>query len=185
MRKQQIVEIVKEVVENSLAQSIYSLAKNNNGFFKSDVQANFLRSQLDRVNGAFANGDVYGNSYTDFAEYDDKGITRIFRKAFKTNKEKEIFKRLAGQDLEDFKNKQASLTASRNKETLDTIKSLQDGIEKDRKFIEDLNQNLETFKNNPVLVRTFTGAIADAEKKIAETEQEIQRLQGLIQKRSV
>lgn len=93
MKKQQIVEIVKEVVGNSLAQSIYGLVKSNNGLFKSDAQANFLKSQLDRSSGVFGSGSAYGNSYTDFAEYDDKGIVRITRKAFKTGKESTFWER--------------------------------------------------------------------------------------------
>ena len=68
-----MISLIKEVLGvNDLAKSIYTLAKYNNGYFKSPAQAQFLKGQLDRRMGSVASGEMYGNGYTDWAEYDDK-----------------------------------------------------------------------------------------------------------------
>lgn len=63
----------------SLQVSILSLAKNNNGFFKSEKQASFIISQLDQNEDCFGHVSSGYNSCPLFAEYDAKGITRIYK----------------------------------------------------------------------------------------------------------
>lgn len=62
--------------ENSidLKISVLDLAKNNNGMFKSEKQASFLKSMIDQREGLVGHTE-HGRPY--FAEYDDKGITKI------------------------------------------------------------------------------------------------------------
>lgn len=62
--------------ENSidLRMSVLGLVKNNNGIFKSEKQASFLKSLIDQQDGVVGHTE-HGRPY--FAEYDDKGITKI------------------------------------------------------------------------------------------------------------
>lgn len=95
-----LLNIVNEALSpDDLAKSIYSLAKYNNGYFKSPAQAQFLKGQLDRRDGVVGTGNTYGNSHTDFAEYDDKGIVKIERNLATTNKSKIVFQRKEGTNL--------------------------------------------------------------------------------------
>lgn len=86
MKKLTLRSIIKEVIENNLAVTIYGLVKNNQGYFKSDAQATYIKSKLDATAGIIDSGEVYGNSYNTFTEFDDKGITKIYTQAGKTNK---------------------------------------------------------------------------------------------------
>jgi hypothetical protein len=61
----------------SLAQSVFSLAKSNNGFFKSTKQADFLISKINSLEGFVGTVTSGYNSCAIFAENDDKGITKI------------------------------------------------------------------------------------------------------------
>jgi hypothetical protein len=62
--------------ENSidLKISVLDLAKNNNGMFKSEKQGSFLKSMIDQREGLVGHTE-HGRPY--FAEYDDRGITKI------------------------------------------------------------------------------------------------------------
>jgi len=95
---------------SNLLTSVYSLAKNNNGFFKSEKQAAFLASELSSCggffyelfsfgdnNGAQARRDVY-------VTWDSKGITEIKTIAAISRKTKVLFTRL---DNSIFEAKQA------------------------------------------------------------------------------
>ena len=62
--------------ENSvdLRMSVLGLVKNNNGIFKSEKQAAFLKSIIDQRDGVIGHTE-HGRPY--FAYYDDKGITKV------------------------------------------------------------------------------------------------------------
>lgn len=57
-----------------LKMSVLGLAKNNNGMFKSEKQASFLKSIINRSEGLIGHTE-HGRPY--FAYYDDKGITKV------------------------------------------------------------------------------------------------------------
>ena len=64
----------------SISKSLFSLVKNNNGFFKSDKQAAFLLSQCqEEYSYVGGNGSIYGNSF--FFEFymDQNGITSVVK----------------------------------------------------------------------------------------------------------
>lgn len=58
----------------NLKMSVLGLCKYNNGMFKSEKQASFLKSMMDQKNGLVGHTE-HGRPY--FAEYDDNGITKI------------------------------------------------------------------------------------------------------------
>ena len=60
----------------SISKSLFSLAKNNNGKFKSVAQAKYILS-VAYDNILAVSDNVYGNTYTFFFSFDDEGITLI------------------------------------------------------------------------------------------------------------
>lgn len=76
-----------------LAKNVYSLAKNNNGLFKSEAQGNFLIEQLNLSDGYLGqtNGIKYKNPI--FAEYNKEGITKIYKQMAASTKVEIIFER--------------------------------------------------------------------------------------------
>jgi len=66
-----------------ISQSVFGLAKNNNGFFKSEKQAAFLISQMNRFGGYFGSVSSGHNSCPVFANWDEKGITKIIKSSKK------------------------------------------------------------------------------------------------------
>lgn len=71
--------------------SLNSLVKNNNGFFKSQKQADFLLSVLND-NNVFASV-AYGHTILITYHFDDKGITLKTKTSVKTNKTTEEWSR--------------------------------------------------------------------------------------------
>jgi hypothetical protein len=61
----------------SISKSLFSLAKNNNGKFKSVAQAKYILSIASPNNLLAVSNNVYGNTYTFFFSFDDEGITLI------------------------------------------------------------------------------------------------------------
>ena len=64
----------------NIQQSILALCKNNNGFFKSARQADYLTSQLEEVAGFVGTLSAWGNSVALFAEWDSEGIVKIVKR---------------------------------------------------------------------------------------------------------
>lgn len=76
-----------------ISKSIFSLAKYNNGYFKSEKQSKFLRKILEE--GAVAGGgSAWGNTVTfDVTKFDENGIIEIVKHYNTTNKEEIYFQR--------------------------------------------------------------------------------------------
>ena len=70
----------------NLAASFRSLTKNNNGFFKSKNQADFLISKTDNKLEFTVSESVYGNSYLDIFQVDARGVTKVIRSSKKADK---------------------------------------------------------------------------------------------------
>jgi hypothetical protein len=182
MKDLKLTAIIGEMYqENSLAQSVYSLAKNNNGYFKSDKQAAFLKNQIDKGQGAVGHQEAYGNYVTVFAEYDDRGITKIFTKSPKTGREVVKFQRMsdaehkAQQDSrERFKQQQADYTRNLN---VSIVTSKKEEIRKLESYIESLGLELEKYReSNPSVAQTLTTVIGRYVKDIEVLKQEIEDL---------
>ena len=63
----------------NLSHSILSLAKCNNGFFKSEKQAQFLIAQMSDFGGCIGHANSGYNSCPIFASWDEEGITKIVK----------------------------------------------------------------------------------------------------------
>lgn len=59
--------------------SIFGLVKNNNGFFKSEKQAEFLISQMEKLDGNIGFTSSGYHSCPIFASWDEKGIIKIIK----------------------------------------------------------------------------------------------------------
>lgn len=81
------------------SQTLFSLAKKNNGNWQSDKQKNFILSKAEQgiqhgvsakqgnnyIIFAQGGGDMYGNSYNFDFEINDQGVQKIFKKTGKNN----------------------------------------------------------------------------------------------------
>ena len=76
-----------------LRKSVFTLAKYNNGKFKTEKQKEFLTKVLKRNHGYLGDISTYGNITSFFAEWDGEGITKITKQHKKSGKEFVNFKR--------------------------------------------------------------------------------------------
>lgn len=103
------------MVNDNISKSIFSLARYNNGKFKSDKQADFIvraleaikqaeegrikstgtgEEELQRLGTHFASyASNYGAVVDYYAKWNNEGITKITKKAVKSGKESVIFQR--------------------------------------------------------------------------------------------
>ena len=166
--------ILNEEGPNELLRSIYSLAKNNNGNFKSEAQAAFLKRQIDLRDGVVGSQEMYGNSVSVHAEYDDKGITKIYTHSHKTNRDVVKFTRISD---EQFKDNQDRFITNRNAE-IERSKSriaqnLQQRIDLLRNDIRELGDEAV---NNPSIANTLNKAIVRYELELADLERQLAEL---------
>lgn len=70
-----------------------SLTRTNNGFFKSEIQANLLMDELRICKGYLGHTIGIKNSNPVFAEYDNKGIIKVYKNMLSSNKIEIIFER--------------------------------------------------------------------------------------------
>lgn len=71
---------------DTLATSFANLVKNNNGFFKSPMQAGFLLSKCDATGQYISAGQVHGNQYNISYFCDQKGVVRVEKYTPKSGK---------------------------------------------------------------------------------------------------
>ena len=106
---------------DQIALSVFGLAKKNNGYFKSDKQRDFLTRKLNQVDGVIANTEA-GNPI--IAQYDNEGITKIWRQKTKTQPVKVIFTRkVTGAAIDKKDEKQFKKVAAGSQATIDSIKA--------------------------------------------------------------
>ena len=107
---------------NELSKSVFGLTKNNNGLFKSEAQAKFLISQININQGLVGYADSGYNSIPIFAEYDEKGITKLVKRSNdKSLKDKNVvvFERKNDNGLNTLEIKELN-TLKRNLKKLET-----------------------------------------------------------------
>jgi hypothetical protein len=127
-----------------ISQSIFGLAKSNNGFFKSDNQGIFLISQLKEFGGCFAQANSGYNSCSIL--WDQKGITKIIKSA-------------KNADIVMFERKECGvLTSLESKE----IKSLERKIKSIEKEICEIQTSFEDGSyNGSGDINTYTAVMID------------------------
>lgn len=109
---------------NSIHASLENLIKTNNGFFKSEKQAEFLLHELKKEYGNVFTATLFGNSVVLTYKFDDKGITEKTNMSIKKQSEKVVWARTG-----DF----LSCTAKKK------ISALKREIKKLEKSIDDRN----------------------------------------------
>lgn len=122
--------------------SIESLIATNNGFFKSEKQADFLISQLSKEDGNIQVGSTYGNGFMITYLFDDKGITKKEQYNYKTSKtvvlwERVIEGKLSVQQEKELKKLKSKLNKAR--------KSLKSRIEGRAEYGDYINQVADSF----------------------------------------
>lgn len=178
-----MISLIKEVLGvDDLAKSIYTLAKYNNGYFKSPAQAQFLKGQLDQRQGMVGSQEMYGNSVSVFAEYDDKGITKIFTHSPKTNRDVVKFTRKSDQEFSDSRSTQID---NANKNFLDTISIYEKQIEEIEQEMQEVSDDLKAaMEQKPEKAesfqRTLDMTIKKYQSRIADLEDTINQLKAKI-----
>lgn len=109
--------------------SIESLIKSNNGFFKSEKQAEFLISELKAQYGNQFVSSIYNNSVIISYEWDDKGIISKSNQSVKKNSVKVVWKRKVEGEL--------SIAEQ------ESVKQLKRNIKKIQKNISNRNESFE------------------------------------------
>jgi hypothetical protein len=139
--------------ENSidLRMSVLGLIKNNNGIFKSEKQAAFLKSIIDQNDGLVGHTE-HGRPY--FAYHDDKGITKV-----EVGNPPELY----------WERKEAGILRPAD---LKTIKSLQRQIKQLESDVAEREEELRA--------GTYTdrfGVIAQKKEEIARKKERINQIQ--------
>jgi len=152
----------------SIKQSILALCKNNNGFFKSARQAEFLTSKLEKVDGLVGTLTAWGNSSLMFAEWDSKGIVKIVKLG---KSDSVFFERMTSEEWEA---KQARKSECANVQQASVSKA----IESLKSELAQLEANLAAKKADPAMMAlpADTQAIVFAMdlKEIEELKQRIE-----------
>lgn len=138
---------------SSISISIFSLAKNNNGLFKSEKQANFILQILqDRQNYITAADSGY-NSCPIFAYADKLGITKIV-KGNKAMFERKVEGVISPLEAKKIKSKNRRIKKL-EKQLAERLKAFENGeYSKDEysislywKFTNELIERIESLKN--------------------------------------
>jgi hypothetical protein len=165
-----------EIDSNELLKSVYSLAKNNNGIFKSDAQAGFLKRMIDQRDGMIGSHEMYGNSVSVFAEYDDKGITKIYTHSPSTNRDVVKFTRISD---DQFKANQERFRASKeaeiSKANSGIAQNLQQRIDALKTDIRELGYEAD---KHPAVVHIINKQISKYESELADLERQLADLKG-------
>lgn len=154
----------------NISKSIFTLTKYNNGFFKSEKQAAFLIDQMEKADGCIGVANSGYNQCPIFAEWDNKGITKVVKHNKKhtvmferktpgilTEPEKKEIKRLErkaksiNKDIKEFE--QSFRDGSYNKTgdvstyTADMIERYEAGQQKRRDQVSNLEDKINQIKN--------------------------------------
>lgn len=182
--KKHIKSAVKQFLTEALSvddlrKTVFNLTKYNNGFFKSEKQANFLKTELDKLEGYIGGGEMYGNYYTFFVNYDDKGITQVEKYFQKTKKTKVVFQRRSEAEDLLYKEKEDQIKDSTNKRRLMDIERLEGYNMELRGELKELEDFL--IKNDsPTFQNAFKDRIEKIQIEIKSNELEIERLKSFM-----
>lgn len=136
-----------------ISKSILGLTKSNNGFFKSEKQAQFLISQMESLDGCIGHADSGYNSCPIFASWDGEGITKLVKST--KNGDVLMFERktegvLTALELKQIKSHERKIKAL-EKEINERQKSFDDGRYNGTldtsTYSNDMIQRFEFFQN--------------------------------------
>jgi hypothetical protein len=172
MKHIKLTSLIKEVIHEAfqpmdIGQSVWSLVKSNNGKFKSDKQAAFLKSQLEKTDGVIKGGEIYGHGFNFFVDWDDEGITKITQNNQKTgNKEVKWERKMEG-------------TLRPQDEKM--LKKLNKTLKTDEEELNRLKTDLEKFESgeyrpSPNFDETLKRLIATKTARVASTKDAINKL---------
>lgn len=138
---------------SSISISIFSLAKNNNGLFKSEKQANFILQILQDRQNYIAAADSGYNSCPIFAYADKLGITKIV-KGNKAMFERKVEGVISPLEAKKIKSKNRRIKKL-EKQLAERLKAFENGeYSKDEysislywKFTNELIERIESLKN--------------------------------------
>ena len=165
---------INEEDSNELLRSIYSLAKNNNGLFKSEKQAQFLKRQIDFRDGIVGSQEMYGNSVSVRAEYDDKGITKIYTHSHKTNRDVVKFIRISDEQFKDNQDRRTANYASERENVKSLIaQNLQQRIDLLR---NDIREYMDEIDNDPSMAKILNKYIDRYQLELADLERQLAEL---------
>ena len=142
-----------------ISKSIFGLAKNNNGFFKSEKQAKFLIQVLEERGGHVGQANSGYNQCSMFATWDEKGILEI-TKHRSTGKLEVMFQRKEEGVLTVKEQKQIKSLKKR-------INDLEKSIERRQEYIKtstDADERTEFYLNRDLrTVNKFRSVILELE----------------------
>lgn len=153
-----------------ITSTVLGLVKYNNGFFKSPQQASFLISQMNQLDGCIGHTSSGYHSCPLFAQWDNRGITKIIKHSNTKDGRKEII---------TFERAEEGRLSSLQVKEIDTLKR------KLKKMEKELNERKVSFENGSYNgsgdVNTYTSLTIDLYNKNVLKEQEhISRLKSLI-----
>ena len=178
-----MISLIKEVLGvDDLGKSIYTLAKYNNGYFKSPTQAQFLKQQIDLRNGVVGSHEMYGNSVSVNVEYDNRGITKIYTHSSKTNRDVVKFTRKSDEEFSDLK---ATQIDNANKNFLDTISTYEKQIKEIEQEMQEVSDDLKAaMEQKPEKAESFqrilNSTVEKYQLRIADLEASINQLKAKI-----
>jgi hypothetical protein len=177
------VKNFKQFVNESLStaelgKSVFSLTKNNNGLFKSEAQAKFLISQIDNYQGLVGYANSGYNSIPIFAEYDEKGITKLVKRSNdKSLKDKDVvvFERKNDNGLNTLEIKELN-TLKRNLKKLET--QLNDKVNSWESGNYNGSGDKSTYDTNKATVERYEYFKNELEKHILSLKDTIKSLEN-------
>jgi hypothetical protein len=171
---------------DDLTKTVFNLTKYNNGYFKSEKQAQYLLKKLRDADGALFSGIVYNNPYRYWADWDNDGITKLYKIAERTKKETIVFVRRTDSEELTYQKELEKAKEQRNKMYFDEIEKFEKGIERRKSEIEGMEQQiltLDAIYKEPqlsVLKDVYPKQILRLKSEIQNNENEIERLRTFI-----
>jgi carbohydrate-binding DOMON domain-containing protein len=157
----------------SISKSLFSLAKNNNGKFKSVAQSKYILSVASPNKLLAVSDNVYGNTYTFFFSFDSDGITLIEKET--KNNSSVHWKRM--DEIEFWTQYNAKMTIELEKNELSAW------IDKARLMVNKLkSETMSKFIIRLVGV-TDTVEIVKVAKLLENREARLARIQSLVDKK--
>jgi hypothetical protein len=150
-----------------LVKSMYDLIRTNEGKFKSEKQANFLREVLNRQDGFL--GWTSGHSQI-FSDFDEKGFIKVY-KILKDNKHEVIFERSVEGKLTSIEIKDLASYKRKLKKARLSVKERKDSW-------QDGTYGKGDYKSDPHTVELYISNLERLDREIGYLEERINKIEG-------
>lgn len=173
------VNYTEELTEQfftNLRISVFRLANFNNGYFKSRKQCNYVKPQLDRVNGVVGYDDGTNSSVYYYVDYDDTGIKEI---KYRSKNKKEYTVKFQRTDDESFSKRLEVINRERVESTTNKIEELKVKVFQNENQIGYLR---EIKKTHPHVKSSIDIAIKNLQESVNDSNKEIEELKEKINK---